>query len=923
MSGVVLSPAARRRLAWGTGLLWLESALRLGTVAVVAMLIARAVGPAGFGLLNLASALAALGTVALSRGLEWPLISAVASGRLDTASAVRRLLRVRLFTALAALALAALAATVLRPGDGAAQAVVVIVALGIVAAVPLGLELGFRARAQPLPGALARLAGTLLASAAKLGVLAVGDAEADPRGVVLALAVCVVLETAVSAAVLALAWWRSERPPAAAGRSAPAWAGHDLARDATRDPWPGLQQAARPLWASALVGVLLIKLDLLVVGALLGDAAAGRFALAAKLVEVLCLLPVLMLDQWQPLRLARGAQGGSASAARPGQGDTALFDAAFGFGVVLALANLVLAPWFVPALFGPDYADTVPVLQCLGLAVPLIALDAARQRWMAAQASVSSPPRLGLHLGAALLVAVPLWPLAAWSLGAVGVAAVSVLAWAVATVLAPQLDGRAVDLAAHSRRALWPWARLGRMLRERAPAPLPADPTGDPTGDPTVDAGGVMPEAAHEPPPGVAAAGLRALFVHQSAQLYGSDRALLGNVRHWIAQGGRALVVLPGPGPLEAELARAGAEVHRLARPTLLKLERSALGPRGLLALAGALFTLRPLRHLDAVVGGRRIDLVHTQTLAVLAGAWWARWRGVPHLWHVHEIVERPRWMARLLPRLLEAGADRVVCNAHATAAWVLGERPGLRERLAVVWNSLDRPAAGPGARPDAASEEGDVSVAAPPVPPRTPPAPLRTTRRIGVIGRINRMKGQGVLVEAAERLVGDPRLPPFELVIAGDAPPGQPQWQQRLAERVAASPLAGRTELAGFVADVPALLATLDILVVPSTAAESFGLVALEAMAAGVPVVASRIGGLPEVLGEGPDAGGLLVPAGDARALAQALHTLLRDEALRARLGAAGQRRSRSCFADGAALLLRQQLRAAGRPPAPGGGVR
>jgi phosphatidylinositol alpha-mannosyltransferase len=83
-------------------------------------------------------------------------------------------------------------------------------------------------------------------------------------------------------------------------------------------------------------------------------------------------------------------------------------------------------------------------------------------------------------------------------------------------------------------------------------------------------------------------------------------------------------------------------------------------------------------------------------------------------------------------------------------------------------------------------------------------------------------------------------------------------------------------------------LLARADVLVAPSLGGESFGLVLLEGMAAGLPVVASDIPGYREVLP--PDAG-RLVPPGDAGALASVLGQLLDDEALRARLGGAGRR--------------------------------
>ena len=119
------------------------------------------------------------------------------------------------------------------------------------------------------------------------------------------------------------------------------------------------------------------------------------------------------------------------------------------------------------------------------------------------------------------------------------------------------------------------------------------------------------------------------------------------------------------------------------------------------------------------------------------------------------------------------------------------------------------------------------------------------------------------------------------------------------LEDRVSAWPR-GKARFVGAVmdTDVPEYLAALDVLVLPSrttaTWAEQFGHVLIEAMAAGVPVVGSSSGAIPDVVGDA----GIIVPEGDAAALRRALETLLADPALRARLSERGQDRVQAHYA-------------------------
>jgi glycosyltransferase involved in cell wall biosynthesis len=146
------------------------------------------------------------------------------------------------------------------------------------------------------------------------------------------------------------------------------------------------------------------------------------------------------------------------------------------------------------------------------------------------------------------------------------------------------------------------------------------------------------------------------------------------------------------------------------------------------------------------------------------------------------------------------------------------------------------------------------------------------------VLGALERRKGQDVLLAAVEQLGEQARS--MRVVFCGDG-------SERAALAARAEPLGDRVSFLGFTEEVAPVLAAADVVVVPSRN-EGLGVAALEAMAAGKPVVASRVGGLTDLLVDGES--GLLVPPDDPPALAAALARLAGDAVLRTRLGAAGQ---------------------------------
>jgi glycosyltransferase involved in cell wall biosynthesis len=169
----------------------------------------------------------------------------------------------------------------------------------------------------------------------------------------------------------------------------------------------------------------------------------------------------------------------------------------------------------------------------------------------------------------------------------------------------------------------------------------------------------------------------------------------------------------------------------------------------------------------------------------------------------------------------------------------------------------------------------------APPAPPGEP--------RLAIVARLIPIKGHEVLLEALAQVRAE--IPDVTLEVAGDGP-----LEPELRAAVARLELGESVTFLGHVAPPTPVYAHAEIVVVPSFG-EGFGMVALEAMERGRAVVASDVGGLPEIVDAGET--GLVVPSGDAAALARAIVELARDRARTAAFGAAGRNRALAAFSQ------------------------
>ncbi len=370
----------------------------------------------------------------------------------------------------------------------------------------------------------------------------------------------------------------------------------------------------------------------------------------------------------------------------------------------------------------------------------------------------------------------------------------------------------------------------------------------------------------------------RVLVVAPSAELYGSDRALLAALPE-LVDAFSVVLAVPATGPAVERAEALGATVVTVPDHVL---RRRHLGARALGPWLGRVRSA--MRRLHALHREEPFALVYGNTLAVpLAGGLARRWR-VPALLHVHECPE-PRWLARALLLGARATATAVVCNSAYTRAFVVGLVPALSARTTVVHNGLDLPA--------------------PPPPP--PPSPRL---RVTCVGRIHPKKGQGVLVSAAAR--ARDRGADWELHLYGDSLTEHEALRLGLERQIREAGLEDRVHWHGFVDDLHRLYGGADVAVVPSVVPEEFSLVCLEASAMGLPVVVTGPGGASEVVSDRET--GYVVPPGDADALAGALLDLERDPARRREMGCRGAERatsrfSRSAYADGVLGVCRRAV--------------
>jgi len=366
---------------------------------------------------------------------------------------------------------------------------------------------------------------------------------------------------------------------------------------------------------------------------------------------------------------------------------------------------------------------------------------------------------------------------------------------------------------------------------------------------------------------------IRVLYLDHTARLSGGELALARLLGALDRTKVEPIVVLAEEGPLRALLEQASIENQVIPLGERLReVRKDSLRLTGLarqLSAAGRLWGYA--RRISRFARERRVDLIYTNSLkADLYGAVAARLAGIPLIWHMRDRIEEgylPRAAVRLVRFLARHVPICVVANSASTLDTL---RLPPATRTAIIASGLTR-----------------EHIERCPIP-----RPSRPVPQIGIVGRIAPWKGQDIFLEAAALLLRDGFLAEFR--IAGSAMFGEAAFERELRARAARLGIEAQVSFLGF-RDVAEVLPSLDILVHASRIPEPFGQVIIEGLAAELPVVATDGGGAREIIDNGRT--GLLVPMGDAPALARALRQLLTEPALARSVATAGRRHALENF--------------------------
>ncbi|HMP89047.1 MAG TPA: glycosyltransferase family 4 protein [Kiritimatiellia bacterium] len=360
------------------------------------------------------------------------------------------------------------------------------------------------------------------------------------------------------------------------------------------------------------------------------------------------------------------------------------------------------------------------------------------------------------------------------------------------------------------------------------------------------------------------------LFIHHVPDMYGSSRCLLRMADKLARDGHCVAATLQEDGPLRNELEKAGTKVFLVREIPALHRSRLARPTAWFGMLRDVMLSRRRIKQIFAEF---KPDLVHTNsaTLLPVAGSI-AHAAGIPHILHVRESFLDFGLLWKIYRMVLVFYADKII----AISGFIAGTFSARQQQAKVVTIY------------DGLPEQDFINISPPAVESFIEKYKLKRPL-IALVGRIKlKRKGQDVLVNAAAILKH--KFPDATYAMVGSPFPGNEDHLDNLKSMIREPGLEDRIVLTGHLDQPLVALAACDISIMASSTPEPLGNVTIESMALGKPVVGTNLGGTPELVQDRKT--GLLIPPGDAEAMANALAYLLEHPEEAARMGQLGRER-------------------------------
>jgi hypothetical protein len=334
----------------------------------------------------------------------------------------------------------------------------------------------------------------------------------------------------------------------------------------------------------------------------------------------------------------------------------------------------------------------------------------------------------------------------------------------------------------------------------------------------------------------------RILFFHHGGSLYGSDRVFLSIIKS-VSLDYEPIIILDHKGPLVKKLKRYTKKIyiHRLG---VLRRKKSFIK-------IGLEFFLS-LFYINKIFKKYSPHACCTNTTVILSGALVSKLKGVKHVWFVHE-HPKTKLERTVLGLFLKSFSDIVVVPSKSVKNWVLG-KVKLIPYVEAIETKDKRKKIKPG----------------------------KNKFTLGCVGMIHPKKGQAFALEIFKFIIK--KRKDLKLVIVGGQISGYEDYYENLREKIRKENLGDFVSIIGFKDNILSLMREFDVIFIPSQYEEPFPLVAQEAMFLGKPVIATRVGGLKELVKEGKN--GVFISQKDARKAAGKILKFINDKRKLKRIG-------------------------------------